>query len=311
MLSLALCLPVVNFLSIIALSWWSGGKADYCKIGKTLASNPIILSTLAGMLVSLSGITIPLPLMNTLDILGKAALALGLVCVGSGLVFSLQGLRPLALGWASLLKLVALPLVGAKVCVLFAVSAPVALAATFYCALPCAPNAYIMSKQLGGDARLMAALITLQTLLAAVTPGPRNGSSSSAKRSARKSISERVRSLAPALAAGTTAVIKMPGQTALTNALVARIMSEAPSLPRGVINLFTESGAEGAKLMVASPDVPVISFTGSTRTGQAISAVGAQQLKRFGLELGGKTPHLVFDDADHGESPRQFGQSRR
>lgn len=107
-----------------------------------------------------------------------------------------------------------------------------------------------------------------------------------------------MRSLAPALAAGTTAVIKMPGQTALTNALVARIMSEAPSLPRGVINLFTESGAEGAKLMVASPDVPVISFTGSTRTGQAISAVGAQQLKRFGLELGGKTPHLVFDDAD-------------
>lgn len=107
-----------------------------------------------------------------------------------------------------------------------------------------------------------------------------------------------VRSLAPALAAGTTAVIKMPSQTALTNALVARIMSEAPSLPRGVINLFTESGAEGAKLMVASPDVPVISFTGSTRTGQAISAVGAQQLKRFGLELGGKTPHLVFDDAD-------------
>lgn len=107
-----------------------------------------------------------------------------------------------------------------------------------------------------------------------------------------------VRSLAPALAAGTTVVIKMPSQTAQVNALVARIMSEAPSLPRGVINMFTESGAEGAKLMVASPDVPVISFTGSTRTGQAISAVGAQQLKRFGLELGGKTPHLLFDDAD-------------
>lgn len=107
-----------------------------------------------------------------------------------------------------------------------------------------------------------------------------------------------VRSLAPALAAGTTVVIKMPAQTAQVNALVARIMSEAPSLPRGVINLFTESGAEGAKLMVSSPEVPVISFTGSTRTGQAISAVGARQLKRFGLELGGKTPHLLFDDAD-------------
>ena len=169
MLSLALCLPVVNVVSIIALSWWSGSKADLRQIFRTLARNPIILSTLAGMLVSLSGLAVPLPLMNTLDILGKAALCLGLVCVGSGLVFSLQGLRPVALGWTSLLKLVALPLVAAKVCVLFAVSAPVALAATFYCALPTAPNAYIMAKQLGGDTRLMAALITLQTLLAAVT----------------------------------------------------------------------------------------------------------------------------------------------
>lgn len=107
-----------------------------------------------------------------------------------------------------------------------------------------------------------------------------------------------IRSLAPALSAGTTVAIKMPGQTAQTNALAARIMSEAPSLPRGVINLFNESGAEGAKHLVASPEVPVISFTGSTATGRAISAAGAQHLKRFGLELGGKTPMLVFDDAD-------------
>ncbi|MCA3837115.1 aldehyde dehydrogenase family protein, partial [Burkholderia sp.] len=107
-----------------------------------------------------------------------------------------------------------------------------------------------------------------------------------------------VRSLAPALAAGTTTAIKMPGQTAQTNAFVSRILSEAPSLPRGVINLFSESGADGAKTLIDSPDVPAISFTGSTATGRAISAVGAQRLKRFGLELGGKTPHLVFDDTD-------------
>ncbi|QSX73840.1 aldehyde dehydrogenase family protein [Lysobacter arenosi] len=107
-----------------------------------------------------------------------------------------------------------------------------------------------------------------------------------------------VRSLAPALAAGATTVIKMPGQTAQVASLTARIMSQAPSLPRGVINLFTESGAEGSRYLVASPDVPVISFTGSTATGRAISAAGAVHLKRFGLELGGKTPMLIFDDAD-------------
>lgn len=107
-----------------------------------------------------------------------------------------------------------------------------------------------------------------------------------------------IRSLAPALAAGCTTVVKMPGQTAQTNALVAKVMSEAPSLPRGVINLFSEAGAAGSKWMIESPDVPTISFTGSTNTGRAISAVGAMHLKRFGLELGGKTPMIVFDDAD-------------
>lgn len=107
-----------------------------------------------------------------------------------------------------------------------------------------------------------------------------------------------IRSLAPALAAGATTVIKMPGQTAQTNALIAKVMSEVPSLPKGVINMFSESGADGSKFLIESPDVPVISFTGSTVTGRAISAIGAQRLKRFGLELGGKTPMIVFNDAD-------------
>jgi predicted permease len=169
MLALALCLPVVNVVSILALSWWSGSKADLGKVAKTLATNPIILATLAGMVFSLGGLALPAPLMNTLDILGKSALALGLISVGSGLVFSMEGLRPAALAFTSVLKLLVLPFVASRVCLAFGVSEPVTLAACFYCALPTAPNAYIMARQLGGDARLMASLITLQTLLAAAT----------------------------------------------------------------------------------------------------------------------------------------------
>jgi betaine-aldehyde dehydrogenase len=108
-----------------------------------------------------------------------------------------------------------------------------------------------------------------------------------------------IRSLAPALAAGCTAVVKLPGQTAQTNALVSKILSEVASMPAGVVNIFSESvGQGGSRLMIESPDVPLISFTGSSATGRAISATGAQHLKRFGLELGGKTPHLLFADAD-------------
>ena len=169
MLALALCLPVVNLLSILALSWWSGSKAPLGKVARTLAGNPIILSTLAGIVASVSGLALPAPLTNTLDILGKSALALGLVCVGSGLVFSLEGSQPMALAFTSVLKLLVLPLVATRVCAMAGASEAVALAAGFYCALPTAPNAYIMARQLGGDARLMASLITMQTLLAAIT----------------------------------------------------------------------------------------------------------------------------------------------
>ena len=106
-----------------------------------------------------------------------------------------------------------------------------------------------------------------------------------------------IRSLAPALAAGCTTVVMMPGKTAQLTARIAEVLSEVTSLPRGVVNILT-GGREVLSYLVASPDVPTISFTGSTQVGRAISQAGAARLKRFGLELGGKTPILVFDDAD-------------
>ncbi|EBS7633722.1 aldehyde dehydrogenase family protein [Salmonella enterica] len=105
------------------------------------------------------------------------------------------------------------------------------------------------------------------------------------------------RSLAPALAAGCTVVVKMPGLTAQVNAAIARIIASSPYLPEGVVNMVTGE-KEVLSYLVESPDVPVISFTGSTQTGRALAASGAAKLKRFGFELGGKTPVIVFDDAD-------------
>lgn len=107
-----------------------------------------------------------------------------------------------------------------------------------------------------------------------------------------------IRALAPALAAGCTTVVKLPGQTALTNSLIMEAVAATKSLGNGVVNIFTEAGNEGAPLMVESPDVDVINYTGSTKVGRQVAAKGAQTLKRIGLELGGKTPLVVFDDAD-------------
>ncbi len=107
-----------------------------------------------------------------------------------------------------------------------------------------------------------------------------------------------IRALAPALAAGCTAAVKMPSQSAQAAALTAEIIASVPALAKGVVNLFIESGADGARLLVESPLVPVVHFTGSTQTGRLIAQAAAVHLKRVGLELGGKTPHLVFGDAD-------------
>ncbi|MGE4431147.1 MAG: aldehyde dehydrogenase family protein [Sphingobium sp.] len=107
-----------------------------------------------------------------------------------------------------------------------------------------------------------------------------------------------IRALAPALAAGCAAVVKLPHQAAQTAAVTAEIIASVADIPKGIVNIFVESGADGAKLLVDSPHVPAISFTGSTATGRAIAKAAATHLKRVGLELGGKTPHLVFDDAD-------------
>ncbi len=108
-----------------------------------------------------------------------------------------------------------------------------------------------------------------------------------------------IRSLAPALAAGCTTVIKMPSATALVNNLVSEVFAATKSLPPGVCNLFTEGPTgQGSPMLIADKNVPTISYTGSTKVGKVLMENLAKNLKRFGLELGGKTPMILFDDAD-------------
>lgn len=107
-----------------------------------------------------------------------------------------------------------------------------------------------------------------------------------------------IRSLAPCIAAGCTAVVKAAPQTALVNAQVFELLSGIEALPAGVVNMLTETDSAVARLLVDSPDVDIISYTGSTEVGKAIMAAGATTLKRMNLELGGSAPCLVFADAD-------------
>lgn len=107
-----------------------------------------------------------------------------------------------------------------------------------------------------------------------------------------------VRSLAPALACGCTAVVKPAPQTALITAAVIAELVAVQALPAGVMNLLGETGHAVAQTLVASPDVDVLSFTGSNAVGQRIMADAAPTMKKLSLELGGKSACLVFADAD-------------
>ena len=102
--------------------------------------------------------------------------------------------------------------------------------------------------------------------------------------------------IAPALATGNTVVLKPAEFTPLTALAFAEICQEA-GLPGGVVNIVTGDGSTGEAL-VKHPDVDKIAFTGSTEVGRAIRQATAQSHKRISLELGGKSPFIIFEDAD-------------
>jgi aminobutyraldehyde dehydrogenase len=114
--------------------------------------------------------------------------------------------------------------------------------------------------------------------------------------------------IAPALAAGNTVVIKPSEQTPLTTLLLAQVAADI--FPKGVLNVITGRGATVGQPLVEHPKVSMVSVTGDVSTGRKILQAATGTLKRTHLELGGKAPVIVFDDADLGavvEGLRTFG----
>ena len=110
-----------------------------------------------------------------------------------------------------------------------------------------------------------------------------------------------VKKIAPALATGNTVVVKPAEQTPLSIALLGELVLEA-GFPEGVFNYVTGYGETVGAALVEHPDVNKISFTGSGPTGKAIIKAATGNLKRVSLELGGKSPNIIFSDADLGKA---------
>jgi aldehyde dehydrogenase (NAD+) len=104
--------------------------------------------------------------------------------------------------------------------------------------------------------------------------------------------------VAPALAAGCTVVLKPAPDTPWTGLALGRLAAEHTDIPAGVLNVVTSADKTIGEVLTTSPDVDMISFTGSTAVGRRVMEAGAATIKRVFLELGGKSAHIVLDDVD-------------
>lgn len=166
-------IPLVNVLSVIVVSRFSalpGARPPgLLALMRMLARNPLILACLLGALVSLMRVPTPFWLMALFDALGKAALPLGLLAVGAALDFAAVRNAIGAITLTSIFKLALFPAMTAFVAVMLGLSGTALGVITLYGGLPGAPSAYVLARQLGGDAALMAGMLTAATLAAFIT----------------------------------------------------------------------------------------------------------------------------------------------
>ncbi|GAB7082235.1 AEC family transporter [Megalodesulfovibrio paquesii] len=162
--------PLANLLCVPVVSHF-GCREGFGLAGVvgSLFKNPLLMACMVGFSVNLTGLPLPEPAFETVRLLGRAALPMGLMAVGAGLVLKElpQYWKPLLLSFV--LKFLALPTLTWLACSLYRTPPRAAAICVLFAAVPAASSSYILARQLGGDDRLMAAIITGQTLFSALT----------------------------------------------------------------------------------------------------------------------------------------------
>lgn len=164
-LLLAVVVPTANVLSVWALTAEKGVSPRTLIL--PVIRNPLILACLVGILLNVSGIGLPLGSERLLQLLAAASLPLGLLCVGAALKPEQLSHEVHALFGSSTARLLIMPLLAWLVAYGCSLPETESVVLVLFFALPTAPTAYVLTRQLGGDSQLMAGVITLQTLLAA------------------------------------------------------------------------------------------------------------------------------------------------
>jgi predicted permease len=167
-LYLAIAVPLVNILSIMALTE-TGQARTPLSMFATMARNPLILACLVGIALALTGWGLPFGTGRFLDVLAQASLPLGLLCVGAALQPATLHRDGLTLAATGVLRLMLMPLLAALMVRAVGLSGVEALVLVVFSAIPTAPTSYVLTRQLNGDGTLMAGIVTSQTIAAIAT----------------------------------------------------------------------------------------------------------------------------------------------
>ena len=164
----AIIIPV-NFINIGLLIWFGGGRRDLLTVIRRLVTNPLVFSSMLGVLAGTLDVGIYAPVMGALDLLGRCALGLGLLIVGAGLhVADVLKPRPVIL-LPAFLKLLAFPALVVGLALVAGLDRTTVMLLGLSASVPTAMNGYLLAKQMGGDAPLYAAISTIQTVAAFFT----------------------------------------------------------------------------------------------------------------------------------------------
>ncbi|MEO0333215.1 MAG: AEC family transporter [Bacteroidota bacterium] len=165
--ALASVIPLVNVISVLGFARWVPSHSPGAsRVLRSILTNPLIVASALGLVINFSGLGLPSAFISLTEVIGRAALPMGLLSVGAGL--QIHTLRKYwgALTLSSLLKLVGLPLLAYALGAYFLLEGLPLAIVVLYASLPCSVSSYTLAAELGGDKILVAAIITIQTLLA-------------------------------------------------------------------------------------------------------------------------------------------------
>ena len=165
----AAIVPLVNLLCVLVFARFSARHSSPATVLRAIFANPLIVGCAGGLVLRATGLGLPAGIDATVKALGQAALPLGLLCVGAALGGASLGQQVRPLMAASTFKFLVMPLTTWGLCRVLGLGGQAAVVAVLFQALPTASSSYVMARQMGGNAPLMATIIALQTVAAAAT----------------------------------------------------------------------------------------------------------------------------------------------